>query len=293
MGRPIKTGLSYFPKDVDFYNDYKIMDLLEKYGPVGVTVYEVLLTEIYKNGYYLAEPIDRISTKIVRIIGAKWVQKRLVSQVILDCGELGLFETTLLQHGVITSVGIQRRFAIVTSRNKVNKDKYWLLDDSGQPLLSAPLDGISATEKPISATETHKNDAEIPQKESKENKRKENKISRESQHVPDPALNAALNGYIEFREQAGKPMTERGIRLLLDGLEKLSSNPQEQAAILDQSTKNGWIGVYELSAKSKTPGKTAAGKGNKFCNFEQRDTDYDAMVAAETRKMIEESGEGE
>ena len=293
MGRPIKTGLSYFPKDVDFYNDYKIMDLLEKYGPVGVTVYEVLLTEIYKNGYYLAEPIDRISTKIVRIIGAKWVQKRLVSQVILDCGELGLFETTLLQHGVITSVGIQRRFAIVTSRNKVNKEKYWLIDDSGQPLLSAPLDGISATEKPISATETHKNDAEIPQKESKENKRKENKISRESQHVPDPALNAALNGYIEFREQAGKPMTERGIRLLLDELEKLSSNPQEQAAILDQSTKNGWIGVYELSAKSKTPGKTAAGKGNKFCNFEQRDTDYDAMVATETRKMIEESGEGE
>lgn len=293
MGCPIKTGLSYFPKDVDFYNDYKIMDLLEKYGPVGVTIYEVLLTEIYKNGYYLAEPIDRISTKIVRIIGAKWVQKRLVSQVILDCGELGLFETTLLQHGVITSVGIQRRFAIVTSRNKVNKEKYWLIDDSGQPLLSAPLDGISATEKPISATETHKNDAEIPQKESKENKRKLNKISRESQHVPDPALNAALNGYIEFREQAGKPMTERGIRLLLDELEKLSSNPQEQAAILDQSTKNGWIGVYELSAKSKTPGKTAAGKGNKFCNFEQRDTDYDAMVAAETRKMIEESGEGE
>ena len=293
MGRPIKTGLSYFPKDVDFYNDYKIMDLLEKYGPVGVTVYEVLLTEIYKNGYYLAEPIDRISTKIVRIIGAKWVQKRLVSQVILDCGELGLFETTLLQHGVITSVGIQRRFAIVTSRNKVNKEKYWLIDDSGQPLLSAPLDGISVAEKPISAAKTHENAAEIPQKESKENKRKLNKISSESQHVPDPVLNAALVGYMEFRERVEKPMTERGIRLLLAELEKLSSNPQEQAAILDQSTKNGWIGVYELSAKSKTPGKTAAGKGNKFCNFEQRDTDYDAMVAAETRKMIEESGEGE
>ena len=293
MGRPIKTGLSYFPKDVDFYNDYKIMDLLEKYGPVGVTIYEVLLTEIYKNGYYLAEPIDRISTKIVRIIGAKWVQKRLVSQVILDCGELGLFETTLLQHGVITSVGIQRRFAIVTSRNKVNKEKYWLIDDSGQPLLSAPLDGISVTEKPISAAKTHKNAAEIPQKESKENKRKLNKISRESQHVPEPVLNAALVGYMEFRERVEKPMTERGIRLLLAELEKLSSNPQEQAAILDQSTKNGWIGVYELSGKSKTSGKTAVGKGNKFCNFEQRDTDYDAMVAAETRKMIEESGEGE
>lgn len=290
MGRPIKQGLSYFPKDVDFYNDYKIMDLLELRGPIGVTVYDALLTEIYKNGYYLAEPIDRISTMIVRIIGAKWVTKRLVSQVILDCGELGLFETTLLQHGVITSVGIQRRFALVTSRNKVNKDKYWLLDDSGQPLLSAPSDDISVTEKPISATETHKNVTEIPQKESKENKTKSNKISRESQYVLDPVLNAALVGYLDFRKQAGKPMTDYSIRLLLADLAKLSGNPQEQAAILDQSTKNNWIGVYALGSKGKGSGRPTA--GNKFCNFEQRDTDYDAMVAAQARKMIEDSGGG-
>ena len=39
--------------------------------------------------------------------------------------------------------------------------------------------------------------------------------------------------------------------------------------------------------------KTSSGGANRFSNFEQRDTDYDAMVAAETRKMIEESGEGE
>ena len=88
-------------------------------------------------------------------------------------------------------------------------------------------------------------------------------------------------------------MTEYGIRLLLADLAKLSSNPQEQAAILDQSTKNGWTGLYEMNSKSKETGKVENGKGNKFCNFEQRDTDYDAMVAAETRKMIEESGEGE
>ncbi len=53
MARPPKLGLDYFPKDVDFYNDYKIMDLLEKYGPVGTIIYDVILTEIYRNGYYL------------------------------------------------------------------------------------------------------------------------------------------------------------------------------------------------------------------------------------------------
>ena len=104
MARPVKKGLSYFPKDVDFYNDYKIMDLLEKYGPIGVTVYDVILTEIYRHGYYLEEPIDRVAANVARIIGSKWVQKRFVSQVILDCGDIGLFERNLLEHGVMTSV---------------------------------------------------------------------------------------------------------------------------------------------------------------------------------------------
>lgn len=70
MARPPKTGLDYISEECGFYK-YKIMDLLEKYGPVGTIIYDVILTEIYRNGYYLAEPIDRISTRIVRIIGAK------------------------------------------------------------------------------------------------------------------------------------------------------------------------------------------------------------------------------
>ena len=38
------------------------------------------------------------------------------------------------------------------------------------------------------------------------------------------------------------------------------------------------------------PPKSSSGGANRFCNFEQRDTDYDAMVAAEARKMIQENG---
>ena len=186
MARPAKQGLSYFPKDVDFYNDYKIMDLLEKYGPIGVTVYDVILTEIYRNGYYLEKPIDRVAANVARIIGSKWVQKRLVSQVILDCGEIGLLETTLLQHGVMTSVGIQRRYSTVTARNKVNKDKYWLIDESGQPLLNAPQINETVAETDISDAETPVIEPEIPQKESKENKTKQKKkICQEPQSSPD------------------------------------------------------------------------------------------------------------
>ena len=73
MPRPPKQGLDYFPKDVGFYNDFKIMDLLEKYGPLGVTIYEVVLTEVYRNGYYLAEPIEclRRSHELSAVNGCK------------------------------------------------------------------------------------------------------------------------------------------------------------------------------------------------------------------------------
>ena len=48
MPRPPKKGLAYFPKDVDFYQDEKIVELGMKYGPLGLTIYDVLLTLIYR-----------------------------------------------------------------------------------------------------------------------------------------------------------------------------------------------------------------------------------------------------
>lgn len=300
MARPPKLGLDYFPKDVDFYNDYKIMDLLEKYGPVGTIIYDVILTEIYRNGYYLAEPIDRISTRIVRIIGAKWVQKRLVSQVILDCGELGLFETTLLSHGVITSVGIQKRYAAVISRNKAHKEKFWLLDENGQPLLNAPKNPISATETLISATETRINDAEIPQKESKVNKTKQNKkICSELQASPrlDAAYNLILidgNYYPvmvdeveKYRELYPAVDTDQEFRKMIGWLDTHPKNRKTPKGI--QKFINGWLSRAQDSARPAAPQK----KPNQFHNFEQRDTDYDSMVLDSVKGWISEEEQHE
>ena len=35
-GRPRKTGLSYHSSDTDFYEDFKIIDLLDRYGGSGL-----------------------------------------------------------------------------------------------------------------------------------------------------------------------------------------------------------------------------------------------------------------
>ena len=166
MGRRAKTGLDYFPKDVTFYDDFKIMTLLDEYGPNGIAIYDVILCIVYKNGYYIECPdMELLIARIVRMIGNKWIRKKdLVLQVIRFCADIGLFDKTLLDQNVITSAGIQRRYSEVTVRNKVNKEKYWLLGKDDQALLNAPKKPISATEKPIS----YANMQQIKLKKSKE-----------------------------------------------------------------------------------------------------------------------------
>ena len=36
MARPAKKGLDYYPSDTNRRNDFKIMDLLNQYGPLGI-----------------------------------------------------------------------------------------------------------------------------------------------------------------------------------------------------------------------------------------------------------------
>lgn len=55
MARPKRDGLLYFPFDTDFfYADKKIKRLHSKYGSDGLILYIYLLTEIYRNGYYIS-----------------------------------------------------------------------------------------------------------------------------------------------------------------------------------------------------------------------------------------------
>ncbi|MDF2544950.1 MAG: hypothetical protein K0S47_4668 [Herbinix sp.] len=178
MGRPLKTGLIYFTKDVDYYDDFKIMDLMRDYGPLGQTIYDILLTIVYHEGYYLAIPIDKLASKIIRIIGNRWVKsKEIVVQVIQYCADIGLLDKDLLNQNVITSVGIQRRYAEATVRRQSNIDGYWLLDkeENKKPLLNAPKNQINVTETKVNVTETRVNDNNNTVKKSKVN----NNISKD------------------------------------------------------------------------------------------------------------------
>ena len=185
MGRPSKKGLDWFKRDVDYYEDFKIMDLINEYGPLGVTVFDCLLCMIYREGYYLELPLEKIALAVVKAIGSKWVKKHQVLQVIQYCADIDLFCKDLLARSVVTSVGIQRRYAEVTSRNKVNKSLYWLIDKDGQPLTGIPFLRVSATEIPVNAAETPVNAAEMPQEKNKsKNKNKRENMAAASAAAP-------------------------------------------------------------------------------------------------------------
>lgn len=142
-GAPNKKGLDYFPKTIDFYEDDRIFDLLDRYGPLGVTVYDCILCIVYKHGYYAEIPLDRLSKLITKMIGNKWVKnQKVVVQVVHFCSEIGLIDDGLMTENIITSVGIQRRFyeiAVKRMKRQLYNDKYWLLknEEKGEPLLNA------------------------------------------------------------------------------------------------------------------------------------------------------------
>lgn len=176
MARPAKKGLDYYPADTNRRNDFKIMDLLNEYGPLGYTIYDFCLQYIYESGYFLDVPLKQVCLTLCRDIGAKWIKnKDLVWQVIDYCADIGLFDKDLLRQNVMTSVGIQRRYDSVTVRNKVDKSKFWLLEKQKLKvaLINAPKNGVSATETQVNATEMQVNATEMQQ--IKENKSKENK----------------------------------------------------------------------------------------------------------------------
>ena len=181
MARPRKAGLSYFPLDVDIFDaDYKIIDLLDRFGPKGFAVYIAILCMVYREGYYLEIPMRSLQVQLGKMIGNRWLtDKTIIPDVISYCGELGLFDAGLLQQGVITSAGIQRRYQAATKRNKSRIDKYRLLGaETSEAGESVPETSVSASKTGVSVTETPISDAKTPQRKEKE--RKENKTKGNS-----------------------------------------------------------------------------------------------------------------
>lgn len=200
MARPIKPGLEYFSLDVDIFEDDKIFDLQNEYGPLGEVIYLRLLCLIYKNGYYYRfDSLDKLAGLLIKSIGNRWARdKKAVKDVILYCAKCNLFSSELMQNNVITSRSIQLRYLKAKERNLPKIEEYSLLEKSAQGgLKSAPETPVNVAETPVNVAETPVNVCNNPTKESKEKKSKGKESRTAAPPAPSPTREHLAHKYGE------------------------------------------------------------------------------------------------
>lgn len=81
------------------------------------------------------------------------------------------------------------------------------------------------------------------------NRKEKNREEKTTIYAGNPKLDKAINNYVAHRESINKPLTPSSLDILLDNLNKLSSDINEQIEILNQSVVKGWVDIYPLKKK--------------------------------------------
>ena len=128
MARPYKTGLDYFPFDVDFFRDEKILSIAKEFGPKGELAVIKLLCAVYRNGYFISWD-DATRNKM--LMDMPCINKGLLEQIVGRLVRWGFFEQSLFSTAkVLTSIGIQKRYFSAIRGRKITKyDKYILVEN--------------------------------------------------------------------------------------------------------------------------------------------------------------------
>lgn len=171
MARPRKAGLDYFPFDVDFFSDEKVVCIAGEFGTKGELTIIKLLCAIYRNGYFILWN-DALKYKLKREIDG--ASGDLLEKVVTALVRRGFFSETLFNSdSVLTSEGIQRRYFEAT--------KFRQRDEGLPYLLGIPR--VNYTKSDISQWETR-----VSQGKSTQIKRNKNKISSDDDiKAPSPA----------------------------------------------------------------------------------------------------------
>ena len=211
MARPKKQGLDYFTNDVNFYQDIKIRKLIRHKGIQAVSVYHILLCQIYASGYYLQwdEDLPFIVSETAGL------EEDTIQSIIDYCITIGLFDKAVFeQYRVLTSHGIQERYLAVcaTAKRKLSDNVPYLfvnLPDhpvnSKKTIVSSEETGVNSEETPINSEETPINSAKSTQSKVKERKDNNSLRSSLSPSTPPPPARVREAG---AGEGAGEDVSE-------------------------------------------------------------------------------------
>lgn len=115
MARPLKEGLDYFPVDIDFDQDDKLLVVIAKHGMQGLGVIVKIMMKIYQNGYFYPwTELEHyaLSSKVN-------VDINTVIEIVDECINWGFFNKNVYKnHRVLTSRGFQKRYIEAAKRRK-------------------------------------------------------------------------------------------------------------------------------------------------------------------------------
>lgn len=308
MARPKKSGLFYFPFDVEFFHDTRVRVLKIKFGAEGVFLYEYILCAIYGNKGYYIKPTEDFYDIAADDIG---IDPEKVREIVRHlCGRAQLFDEQLFEtEGILTSSDIQRTFQEIKKnlrRDVKVDDRYWLLPpDETLGFIKFPRDTESCDKSGDRDNKSRINDDKscinddksriYSTKESKANKSKVNENRAEESEAARKSESAAaaaaqeeeLERIIDTYEENIAPVTQivrNAVRERLD-----SAGTDTVLFAIDEAAKhNGRSWAYvDAVIKRLENGGTPYGSGRSYCGGSFRpgvyedDTgfDYDSIEA--------------
>ena len=112
----------------NYFDDPNYQDVYDEFGPITDTIYIRALGIIYQNGYYFKTDLRAFAKQIYRSLKHKDAPSiDEIVTILKFMAENCLFDKELFDGGVITSHGIQLRFAMMATKTIKNLKEYLLL----------------------------------------------------------------------------------------------------------------------------------------------------------------------
>ena len=234
LARPTKTGLEYFPLDVNFLYDIKVRKIIKPLGPEAIGVLVYLLAEIYKdNGYYISWN-DDICFLMSDLTG---IDEELIKDVVLKALEVDFFnKDKYKKYNILTSKGIQNRYISATEKRKNTNinDDYIIKNEqistnehtqnNSNTKVNSEETGVNVTETKVNSEETGVNVTESTQSKVKESKVKDNIYTASAD------AHAELKSEIQGRIWTAYPVKKGKIHAM-KSIEKLLKGYTEQQVL--------------------------------------------------------------
>ena len=274
MANRPKRGIQYAGWDVDiFENDTKIDELLDAQGWVGFSIYFYLCQRAYASeGYFYRWSYANAATTARRMGGG--IVSDTVRQAVASCLQIGLFNRDLFEaEGVLTSKGIQRRYAQAVQNRRVRTaySGYWLLDEKETKAFKIVLtnENDTPTNTHLQGANTHLQDANAPKSKVENSRVKDSKSSSASKtRTPtaeqvineqsfSPALDKAVKDWVKYKIEKRQGYKETGLRSLLTRIRGQTEQYGEEAVvnIIYESMSNNWQGIiWDRIAKGSQGG---------------------------------------